>query len=90
MLDFGLATAGTVAGMQILGGQSASSANSTNSTNPVGADNSTDPTDTTNSTDPTDPTNPTNPNTNTKLQGRALVRLEEALSRFRRMLDELD
>lgn len=87
MLDFGLATAGTVAGMQILGGQSASSANSTNSTNSVGADNSTDPTDTTNSTDPT---NPTNPNTNTKLQGRALVRLEEALSRFRRMLDELD
>ena len=87
MLDFGLATAGTVAGMQILGGQSASSANSTNSTNSVGADNSTDPTDTTNSTDPS---NPTNPNTNTKLQGRALVRLEEALSRFRRMLDELD
>ena len=82
-LDLGLTTAATVAGVQIVGNPLPRSAKSAKSTNPATAastDNSTVPTDATNS----------NYKPNNKLQDRALVHREEALSRFSRMLDELD
>jgi hypothetical protein len=82
-LDLSLTTAGTVAGVQIVGNPLPRSAKSAKSADPATAastDNSIVPTDATNS----------NYKPNNKLQDRALVHREEALSRFSRMLDELD